>query len=96
MPATEPDGVDAVGLDRLIAERRSKADALRTAGVEPFPNTFPGRRPIAEVRLQQATHGRLTEAVDRRPHLNAAVAILQVQERHLPLAASRGQASGDP
>ena len=50
MPATEPDGVDAVGLDRLIAERRSKADALRTAGIEPFPNTFPGRRSIAEVR----------------------------------------------
>ncbi|MEZ5081659.1 MAG: lysine--tRNA ligase [Thermoleophilia bacterium] len=50
MPATEPDGVDAVGLDRLIAERRSKADALRAAGIEPFPNTFPGRRPIAEVR----------------------------------------------
>jgi len=42
----EPDG----GLPALIAERRAKADALRDAGVDPFPPRFPGRAEIAGVR----------------------------------------------
>jgi lysyl-tRNA synthetase class 2 len=47
--ATEqPDGEG--GLDRLIAERRSKLERLRAAGVDPFPRAYPGRREIAEVR----------------------------------------------
>ena len=38
------------GLPALIAERRAKADALRNAGVDPFPPRFPGRIGIAAVR----------------------------------------------
>jgi lysyl-tRNA synthetase class 2 len=34
----------------LIAERRAKLDRLREVGIEPFPHSFPGREPIAEVR----------------------------------------------
>ena len=47
-PADSPDV--AGGLDRLIGERRAKAAALRAEGVDPFPNRFPGRRSIEEVR----------------------------------------------
>ncbi|MFN8111068.1 MAG: lysine--tRNA ligase [Thermoleophilia bacterium] len=54
-PTAEPPPPEeaAGGLERLIAERRAKAAALREAGIEPFPRTFPGRAAIAEVR---ATH----------------------------------------
>ena len=38
------------GLAALIAERRAKAQALRDAGVDPFPHRFEGRREIAGVR----------------------------------------------
>lgn len=38
------------GLPALVAERRAKADALRAAGVDPFPHRFPGRVEIAPVR----------------------------------------------
>jgi lysyl-tRNA synthetase class 2 len=34
----------------LLAERRGKLDRLRDAGVDPFPHSFEGRVPIAEVR----------------------------------------------
>jgi lysyl-tRNA synthetase class 2 len=34
----------------LIAERRAKLERLREAGLDPFPHSFPGRTPIAEVR----------------------------------------------
>ncbi len=44
------DPADAGGLDRLIAERRAKADALRERGVDPFPATYEGRRDIGDAR----------------------------------------------
>ncbi len=47
--APEPQGPDG-GLAGLIGERRAKAQALREAGVDPFPPRFPGRREIAAVR----------------------------------------------
>jgi lysyl-tRNA synthetase, class II len=34
----------------LLAERRAKLEALREAGLDPFPHSFPGRTPIAAVR----------------------------------------------
>jgi len=40
----------AGGLERLVAERRAKAESLRAAGIDPFPREFPGRRAIPEVR----------------------------------------------
>jgi lysyl-tRNA synthetase class 2 len=36
--------------DQLIAARRAKLEALRAAGIEPFPHEFPGVEPIASVR----------------------------------------------
>jgi lysyl-tRNA synthetase, class II len=36
--------------DDLLAARRQKLDALRAAGIEPFPHQFSGVEPIAEVR----------------------------------------------
>jgi lysyl-tRNA synthetase class 2 len=50
-PATA-DGSDAEGsgLERLVAERRAKADALRAQGIDPFPSAFPGRVAITAVR----------------------------------------------
>jgi lysyl-tRNA synthetase class 2 len=34
----------------LLATRRSKLEALRAAGIEPFPHEFPGVQPIASVK----------------------------------------------
>ncbi len=42
-----PDGTEA---SELLQARRSKLEALRAAGVDPFPHRFPGVEPIAEVR----------------------------------------------
>jgi len=39
----------------VFAARRSKLDALRAAGVEPFPHEFPGVEPIASVRVGHAS-----------------------------------------
>ena len=44
---TEP---QAPAMVELTEERRAKLDALRAAGVDPFPRSFPGRQPIAEAR----------------------------------------------
>ncbi len=38
----------------LFAVRRQKLEALRDAGVEPFPHEFPGVEPIAAVRARHA------------------------------------------
>ncbi len=46
----EPLGDDGDGaLPELIAARRGKVKRLRAAGIEPFPHSFPGVVPIAEV-----------------------------------------------
>ena len=34
----------------LVAARRRKLEALRAAGIDPFPHAFPGVQPIADVR----------------------------------------------
>src|SRR5213596_3561442 len=34
----------------LLAARRRKLEALREAGVEPFPHAYPGVKPIADVK----------------------------------------------
>ena len=34
----------------LLAARRRKLEALREAGIDPFPHAFPGVTPIAEVK----------------------------------------------
>src|ERR687884_875490 len=39
----------AVSDDRTAEDRRAKLGRLREDGVEPFPHTYPGVRPIAEV-----------------------------------------------
>jgi lysyl-tRNA synthetase class 2 len=47
--ADRPDA-EGSGLERLVAERRAKADGLRAHGVDPFPRAFPGRVAITAVR----------------------------------------------
>ncbi len=42
--------------DELLAARRAKLDALRAAGIEPFPHQFAGAEPVARVR---EAHGNL-------------------------------------
>ncbi len=49
MTTADPDAPEG-GLAALIAERRAKAQALRDAGVDPFPHRFGGRHEIAGVR----------------------------------------------
>jgi len=47
-------GDEPAGSSELLAARRRKLDALRAAGVEPFPHQFAGVEPIAEVRAAHA------------------------------------------
>jgi lysyl-tRNA synthetase class 2 len=52
----EPDGRDEVpaSTSDVLADRRRKLEALRAAGVEPFPHEFDGVEPIAAVRAAHA------------------------------------------
>ncbi len=61
LPDQEPH--DSGEEDRLLAERRQKLDQLRDAGQDPFPPSFPGRTPIADVlaRYDQLEPGEETE-----------------------------------
>jgi lysyl-tRNA synthetase class 2 len=49
----------------LLAERRQKLERLREEGLEPFPHSFPGRVPIAEVRAAHEGLGAGEETEDR-------------------------------
>ena len=60
-----PEDADAGGIDRLIAERRSKLAAIREAGVDPFPSSYAGREQIAAVR--QANEGLESEQTSADP-----------------------------
>ncbi len=48
-----------------------------------------GADDVPQVEVEGRGHAVLAEAVDRRPHLDPAAAVLQVQERDPPLAAAR-------
>ncbi len=52
------DPADAGSTSELLAARRQKLDALREAGIDPFPHQFAGVEPIASVR---ATHEDLAD-----------------------------------
>ena len=41
---------EEVGEPELLAARRRKLDALREAGIDPFPHAYPGVRSIADVK----------------------------------------------
>ena len=40
--------------DELLAARRAKLDALRADGIDPFPHSFPGVTPVAELHAAHA------------------------------------------
>jgi lysyl-tRNA synthetase, class II len=47
---TEPDPAeDQPSPEQLVDERRAKADRLREQGIDPYPHSFPGVTPIADV-----------------------------------------------
>jgi lysyl-tRNA synthetase, class II len=48
-PAPAPDPDEVSKLDEIIAVRRSKVDALRDAGIEPYPVRFAPTHTVAEV-----------------------------------------------
>jgi lysyl-tRNA synthetase class 2 len=62
---TAPD--DEAKLPELLAARRRKLEALRAAGVEPFPHAYPGVEAIGDVRTRHEalTDGEETESRHR-------------------------------
>jgi lysyl-tRNA synthetase class 2 len=48
-------GEEGAGGSELLADRRAKLEALRAAGIDPFPHEFDGVEPIAEVRAAHET-----------------------------------------
>ena len=101
-PAEQPAHPSA---DHLIAERRAKADGLREQGIDPFPHSFPGVTPVAEVH---AAHGDLNPGDEtdaayrvagrltaRRGHGKAAFLDLTDRSGRIQLHARR-DVIGDP
>ncbi len=60
-------GDDPTETSELLATRRQKLDALRQAGIEPFPHEFAGVEPIAGVRVahEGLGNGEETDAAHR-------------------------------
>jgi lysyl-tRNA synthetase class 2 len=60
-------GAEPSGESDVLADRRRKLEALRAAGVEPFPHEFKGVEPIAAVRAahEDLEAGAETEAAHR-------------------------------
>ncbi len=70
--STSPDGDEHAGRGRgreVLAARRRKLEALRAAGVEPFPHAFAGVAPIAEVGAARRARARRG---DRRARVRVA------------------------
>ena len=67
-------------LPELLASRRRKLEALRAAGIEPFPHAYPGVRPIADVK---APHEQLApgEETDDRVRVAGRLAARRGQGR---------------
>ncbi len=55
--------------DPLLAARRAKLEALRAAGIDPFPHDFPGVTAIADVR---AAHADLEPGAETDAHFRVA------------------------
>jgi lysyl-tRNA synthetase, class II len=51
------DPADAGSQSELLAARRQKLDALRDAGIDPFPHQFSGVEPVASVRTAHESLG---------------------------------------
>src|SRR5436309_14035916 len=60
-------GDERAASSELLAARRAKLEALRGAGIDPFPHRFERAEPIAEVRAshETLTAGEETTAVHR-------------------------------
>ena len=73
MTSPERSGDEAAGRGRseaaLLAVRRHKLEALREEGIEPFPHTYPGVRPIAEVK---APHEGLADGEETEDRVRVA------------------------
>jgi lysyl-tRNA synthetase, class II len=61
--------VEEVGGSELLAARRRKLEALREAGVDPFPHAYPGVTPIAAVK---APHERLEPGAETAARVRVA------------------------
>ena len=59
---------EPVASSELLAARRSKLDALRAEGVDPFPHEFEGVEPIASVRAAHASLATRRGDVGLPPH----------------------------
>jgi len=64
-----PGGGAPEELSQVLAARRRKLDALRAAGIEPFPHEFDGVEPIAAVR---AAHAELAAGAETDVHHRVA------------------------
>ena len=80
---------------QALGEHREAVDAQRQLAALAAEDGAVDPDEVAEVELEQALHPLLAEHVDARLELDPAGAVDEVEERHLALAAARGEAAGD-
>ena len=51
-PDPQPAPTEERSPEQLVEERRAKADRLREQGIDPYPHSFPGVTPVAEIHAQ--------------------------------------------
>ena len=79
-----------------LGQQRPVVDLHRQLAPAGLEDGAVGADQVAEVERDQPVQRLLAEHIGARVQLDAPGAVDQIEERHLALAAARGEAAGDP